>query len=66
MSDRIEFRDSVAFAAGCSYERRRIGEVIRQRAKLLTALEEHGTAGRCHRMITAELRRLADQIDEAP
>jgi len=61
-----EFRDSVGFAAGTSYERRRIGEMIRQRITLISTLEEFGTGGRCHRMVTAELRRLADQIDGEP
>lgn len=32
---RDEFRDSVGFAAGVSYERRRIGEVIRKRIATL-------------------------------
>jgi hypothetical protein len=56
----LELRDSVAWAAGVSYERRRIGELLRQRAILLRELP-----GPTSRSVQAELRRLADLIEEA-
>jgi adenosylmethionine-8-amino-7-oxononanoate aminotransferase len=57
----LELRDSVAWAAGVGYERRRIGEVLRQRALLL----EH-MPGSTPRVVVKELRRLADDIDREP
>lgn len=56
----LELRDSVAWAAGQSYERRRIGEVLRQRASLL----EH-MPGPTPRAVVRELRRMAHEIDRA-
>jgi hypothetical protein len=56
----LELRDSVAWAAGVAYERRRIGELLRQRAILLRELP-----GPTSRSVQAELRRLADLIEEA-
>jgi hypothetical protein len=57
----LELPDSVAWAAGTAYERRRIGECLRQRADLLVQLP-----GPTSRSVVAELRRLADQIDVTP
>jgi hypothetical protein len=57
----LELRDSVAWAAGVAYERRRIGELLRQRAILLRELP-----GPTSRSVQAELKRLADLIEEAP
>lgn len=54
----LELRDSVAWAAGTAYERRRITELLRQRASLLQQMP-----GPTPRSVVAELRRLADQID---
>lgn len=54
----LELRDSVAWAAGQSYERRRIGEVLRQRASLLDHLP-----GPTPRAVVRELRRMAHEID---
>jgi hypothetical protein len=56
----LELRDSVAWAAGVSYERRRIGELLRQRAILLRELP-----GPTSRSVQAELKRLAALIEEA-
>jgi hypothetical protein len=57
----LELRDSVAWAAGQAYERRRIGELLRQRATHLREMP-----GPTSRSVQAELRRLADLIEEAP
>lgn len=57
----LELRDSVAWAAGVGHERRRIGEMLRQRASLL----EH-MPGPTPRAVVRELRRLADEIDREP
>jgi hypothetical protein len=54
----LELRDSVAWRAGQSYERRRIGEVLRIRANLL----EH-MPGPIPRSVVRELRRMAHEID---
>lgn len=56
----LELRDSVAWAAGTSYERRRIGELLRQRATLLQQMP-----GPTPRAVVTELRRLAYELDEA-
>lgn len=57
----LELRDSVAWAAGQSYERRRIGELLRKRALLL----EH-IPGPTPRAVVRELRRMANEIDREP
>lgn len=57
----LELRDSVAWAAGQSYERRRIGEVLRQRASLLEYMP-----GPTPRAVVRELRRMANEIDREP
>jgi hypothetical protein len=54
-----ELRDSVAWSAGVSYERRRIGELIRQRAIALRQLP-----GPTSRTVQAELNRLATLIED--
>lgn len=53
-----DFRDSTAFTAGQQYERRRIGELLRQRATHLRELP-----GPTSRSVQAELKRLATLID---
>lgn len=57
----LELRDSVAWAAGQSYERRRIGEVLRQCASLLEYMP-----GPTPRAVVRELRRMANEIDREP
>ena len=57
----LELRDSVAWSAGVSYERRRIGELLRQRAILLRELP-----GPTSRSVQAELQRMAHQIEREP
>lgn len=61
----LELRDSVAWAAGVGYERRRMGEQLRQRASQVEVLHEV-FAKPGYRMVAAELRRLAHELDEAP
>lgn len=56
----LELRDSVAWAAGQSYERRRIGELLRRRISLLREMP-----GPTPRSVIAELGRLIDVIEEA-
>lgn len=57
----LELRDSVAWAAGVGYERRRIAERHRQRASLLEQMP-----GPTPRAVVRELRRLADELDDTP
>ena len=62
---RDEFRDSVGFAAGVSYERRRIGEVIRERIATLRDYGDLGLPTKTVRALVSELRLLAAAIEEA-
>lgn len=57
----LELRDSIVWAAGVGYERRRIGELLRQRASLLQCMD-----GPTPRTVVRELRRLAEVIDQEP
>lgn len=57
----LELRDSVAWAAGTAYERRRIAERHRQRASLLEQMP-----GPTPRAVVRELRRIADELDATP
>lgn len=57
----LELRDSVAWAAGVGYERRRFAEHLRQRATLLQQMP-----GPTPRAVVYELRRLADELDATP
>lgn len=57
----LELRDSVAWAAGQSYERRRIWQVLRLRATLLEQLP-----GPTPRAVVRELRRIAHEIEREP
>lgn len=61
----LELRDSVAWAAGVGYERRRITERLCQRAAQVDVLHETFCKPG-YRMVSAELRRLAHELDEAP
>jgi hypothetical protein len=54
----LELRDSVAWAAGVGYERRRITELLRQRA-----IELRNLPGPTSRTVQAELRRMSDLIE---
>lgn len=62
---RDEFRDSVGFAAGVSYERRRIGEVIRERIATLRDYGDLGLPTKTVGALVSELRLLAAAIEEA-
>lgn len=60
----LELRDSIAWGAGVGYERRRIGERLRQRASHVDVLHDvFRKPG--YAMVSAELRRLAHELDEA-
>jgi hypothetical protein len=65
----LELRDSVAWCAGTSYERRRIGELIRQRIsslQLIDGVADHRQPSqRSLRAVIAELRRISAVIEEA-
>lgn len=61
----LELRDSVAWGAGVGYERRRITERLLQRAAQVDVLHEQFLKPG-YRMVSAELRRLAHELDEAP
>jgi hypothetical protein len=54
-----DLRDSVAWSAGIGHERRRMAERLRQRAADLRDLP-----GPTSRSVQAELRRLADELEE--
>jgi hypothetical protein len=54
-----ELRDSFAFKAGIVHERLRIAERLLQRASDLRAMP-----GPTSRSVQAELRRLADELEE--
>lgn len=60
---RDEFRDSVGFAAGQSYERRRIGEILRQRIADLRILQQGGLSQRSAQLLISEVQLLADIIE---
>ena len=59
MSTAQELRVSVGWSAGIGHERRRVSDMLRQRATLLQQLP-----GPTPRAVVTELRRLADQIEE--
>jgi alkylated DNA nucleotide flippase Atl1 len=61
-----ELRSSVAFTAGAGHKARQVAELLRQRASHVQALSEMLGTHRGYRMVCAELRRLADQIDVMP
>lgn len=62
-ADRQAFRESVGFAAGQSYERRRIGELLRQRIRDLHDLGALGLPARTVRTLTAEVELLIEAIE---
>lgn len=62
-TERMAFRESVGFAAGQSYERRRIGELLRQRVRDLRDLGAMGLPARTVRTLTAEVELLIDAIE---
>ena len=68
MSDTLiaELRSSIGWCAGVGHERRRCAELLRARASHIGQLSEHFPRDKSYRMLEAELRRLADQIEEIP
>jgi len=58
-----ELRDSVAFAAGQQCERRRIGEILRQRISDLHTLGNEGLPTRTVKSLTAEVELLIHIIE---
>lgn len=62
-ADRMAFRESVGFAAGQGYERRRIGELLRQRVRDLRQLGDMGIPARTVKLLTAEVQLLIDAIE---
>lgn len=70
MSDAVaELRSSVAFTAGAGHKARQVAELLRSRAtqiqQLAETLDKHRSPSG-YSMLTTELRRLADQIEEMP
>ncbi len=63
---RLELRDSVAFTAGQQYERRRIGELLRQRISDLNTLAAVGLPARTVKALTAEVQLLIAVIEKEP
>lgn len=62
-AERMAFRESVGFAAGQSYERRRIGELLRQRIADLRGLADAGLPKRTVNSLVAEVQLLVDAIE---
>lgn len=62
----LELRDSVAWAAGQQYERRRIGELLRQRVRDLHALAQCGLPARTVKALTSEVQLLIAAIEKEP
>ncbi len=60
----LELRDSVAWAAGVAYERRRIGELLRQRITDLRQLGTMGIPARTVKLLTAEVELLIQAIEQ--
>jgi hypothetical protein len=64
-----QFRESMGFKAGQEHERRRIGELIRQRIsslQLIDGVADHRQPSqRSLRAVIAELRRISAVIEEA-
>ena len=61
----LELRDSTAWAAGQSFERRRIGELLRRRIADLHQLGAMGLPARTVRTLTSEVQLLINAIEEA-
>jgi hypothetical protein len=64
-----ELRSSIAFTAGAGHKARQIAELLRSRATQVQQLADMLGKHRSHSgyaMLTTELRRLADQIEEMP
>lgn len=66
MSSYTVMRYSVAFLAGQQHERRRIGELLRQRVRDLNALAEGGLSIRTVNALTAEVQLLIAAIEKEP
>lgn len=56
--------DSIAFTAGQQYERRRIGELLRQRIADLNSLAQCGLPARTVKALTAEVQLLITAIEK--
>lgn len=63
-ADRMAFRESVGFAAGQSYERRRIGELLRQRISDLRRMAQAGLPRHTMEALAAELELMCAAIDK--
>jgi hypothetical protein len=61
-----DFRESVGFSAGVSYERRRIYELINNRIATLHAWAGQGIPKSTIERLTSELQLLLTALDEAP
>lgn len=62
--DRMAFRESIGFEAGRSYERRRIGELLRQRLSDLRDLGAAGLPARTVKTLSAEVDLLIQAIEQ--
>jgi len=61
-----DLRDSIAFTAGQQYERRRVGELLRQRISDLSTLGAVGLPARTVKALTAEVQLLITVIEQEP
>jgi hypothetical protein len=58
--------DSVAFTSGQQFERRRVGELLRQRITDLNTLGSLGLPARTVKQLTAEVQLLINAIEQEP
>ena len=61
-----EFRESIGFAAGVSYERRRVYELIRHRIATLHEWAGQGIPMNTVEKLVSEHQLLLNALDEAP
>ena len=61
-----ELRSSIAWCAGVGHERRRCAERLRSRASHIQQLAETFPKNSGYKMLVVELRRLADELEDAP
>lgn len=65
MTNIIPIRDSTGFRAGQDHERRRVGDLLRQRVRDLRNLHDLGLPTRTVRLLTSEVMLLITAIEES-
>ena len=64
LQDKEAFNESVAFSTGQSFERRRIGDMIKHRLEALAFLEKTPVKQEIIRNLKFELSRLLEKIEQ--